>query len=141
MLITQEEYDNLSPITKELHDYLLKWKPKKYNELAKENKLLPYLLDEGKKLDKLVEDQLDYLGIAGAKQLAREEIYEDLPEGTDDDPDGTAAHETALHEMWEIFRTEMAELRQRILAEKKEKRNAQRRKRYAERRQKNTGDI
>lgn len=76
--ITTEQYCSLNPMAKELHDYWMKFKPEMYNELANSGKLYQLILTEGNRLDQIVIDNLQTLGEAGAKELARAEIYDEM---------------------------------------------------------------
>ena len=76
--ITTEQYYSLNPMAKELHDYWMKFKPEMYNELANSGKLYQLILTEGNRLDQIVIDNLQTLGEAGAKELARAEIYDEM---------------------------------------------------------------
>lgn len=76
--ITNDQYCSLNPMAKELHDYWMKFKPEMYNELANSGKLWSLLQTEGNRLDQIVIDNLQTLGEAGAKELARAEIYDEM---------------------------------------------------------------
>ena len=78
MLITKEQYYSLNPMGQELHDYWMKFKPKMYKELASEGKLWSLVKKKGDYLDEIVTENLQALGIAGAKELARAEIYDEM---------------------------------------------------------------
>ena len=78
MRITKEQYWNLNPMAKELHDYWMKFKPKMYKELADSKELLPLILREGERLDEMVIELTPQIGLAGAKEVARAEIYDEM---------------------------------------------------------------
>lgn len=78
MRITKEQYWNLNPMAKELHDYWMKFKPKMYKELADSGELLPLILMEGERLDEMVIELTPQIGLAGAKEVARAEIYDEM---------------------------------------------------------------
>ena len=81
MLITKEQYSNLSPMGVELHRYWMNFKPKMYREMAAAGTLWPTLLSEDRRLDEMVLN-LMYSGLAvdQAVEVARAEIYGDLTE-------------------------------------------------------------
>ena len=78
--LTKEQYIHLNPMAMELHDYWMNFKPEMYNELADSGKLWPLLKSEGDRLDEIVIENMHTLGIAGAKELARAEIYDEMME-------------------------------------------------------------
>ena len=78
MRITKEQYWNLNPMAKELHDYWMRFKPTMYNELADSKELLPLILREGERLNDMVIELTPQLGLAGAKEVARAEIYDEM---------------------------------------------------------------
>ena len=76
--ITVEQYSLLTPMGKERHDYWMKFKPKMYNELADKGTLLKLLNSEGDRLTDLVIELTHPLGLAGAMEVARSEIYDEM---------------------------------------------------------------
>ena len=102
MLITDEQYWSLNPMAKELHDYWMNFKPKMYNELADSGKLSSLIQSEGDRLNEMVIELTPQIGIAGAKEIAREEIYgEDEP--TEEDPEEETEQDRESREMWETY--------------------------------------
>ena len=81
MLITQSQYNSLSPMGVELHRYWMNFQPKMYQEMAESGTLWPTLESEDKRLDEMVID-LIHSGLAEdqAKEIARAEIYGELTE-------------------------------------------------------------
>lgn len=81
MLITQSQYNSLSPMGVELHRYWMNFKPKMYQEMAEAGTLWQILESEDRRLDEMVID-LIHNGLAEdqAKEIARAEIYGDLTE-------------------------------------------------------------
>ena len=81
MLITKEQYWQLSPMGVELHDYWMKWKPEMYQEMATAGTLWPTLESEDRRLDEMVIDLIHSgLAVNQAKEVARAEIYGELTE-------------------------------------------------------------
>lgn len=78
MLITKEQYSSLTPIGKELHDYWMNYKPKMYKELAQMGSLWSLIEQQDKELDDMILQLIPQLGIAGAMEVARAEIYETM---------------------------------------------------------------
>lgn len=78
MLITKEQYSSLTPIGKELHDYWMKFKPEMYKELAQMGSLWSLIEQQDKELDDMILQLIPQLGIAGAMEVARAEIYETM---------------------------------------------------------------
>lgn len=76
--ITVEQYQFLTPMGREMHDYWMKYKKEMYNELADSGKLLPLLESEGNRLEDMIDDLIPQIGIAGAKEMARAEIYDEM---------------------------------------------------------------
>ena len=76
--ITVEQYQHLTPMGKELHDYWRKFKKKMYKEMADEGTLLPMLISEGERLSDLVTELTPQIGLAGAEEMARSEIYDEM---------------------------------------------------------------
>ena len=76
--ITTEQYYSLTPIGKELHDYWMNFKPKMYKELADSGKLWPLIKSEGDRLNEMVIELTPQIGLAGAKEMARAEIYDEM---------------------------------------------------------------
>ncbi len=76
--ITVEQYSLLTPMGKELHDYWRKFKKKMYKEMADEGTLLPLLISEGERLSDLVTELTPQIGLAGAEEMARSEIYDEM---------------------------------------------------------------
>ena len=78
MRITNEEYWNLTPMGRELHDYWMNYKTEMYNNLANSGDLLPILQSRGEWLHEIVVENLQTLGVAGAKEVARSMIYDEM---------------------------------------------------------------
>lgn len=78
MRITKQEYARLNPMATELHDYWMNYKPEMYKRLADSGELLPLIQREGDRLNEMVIENLQALGIAGAMELARAEIYDEM---------------------------------------------------------------
>ena len=78
MLITKEQYWNLTPIGRELHDHWMKSKPKMYEELAQTGNLWNLIEKKDQELDDMILELIPSLGIAGAMEMARAEIYETM---------------------------------------------------------------
>ncbi len=76
--ITVEQYSLLTPMGRELHDYWRKFKKKMYKEMADEGTLLKLLNSEGDRLTDLVIELTHPLGLAGAMEVARSEIYDEM---------------------------------------------------------------
>ena len=100
MRITKDQYWSLNPMTKELHDYWMNFKPKMYKELADSKELLPLILREGERLNDMVIELTPQLGLAGAKEVARAEIYDETEE-TEEDPEEETEQDRWNREMWE----------------------------------------
>ena len=81
MLITKAQYNSLSWIGQEMHDYWMKWKPEMYKEMAEAGTLWEVLQSEDNRLFEMVID-LIHSGLAEdqAKEVARAEIYGELTE-------------------------------------------------------------
>lgn len=78
MLITKEQYSSLTPIGKELHDYWMNYKPKMYKELAQMGSLWELIEQKDRSLDDMICELIPQIGIAGAMEMARAEIYEEM---------------------------------------------------------------
>ena len=101
-LITKEQYNRLSFIGKEMHDYWMKWKPEMYQEMAEAGTLWEVLQSEDRRLDEMVID-LIHSGLAEdqAKEVARAEIYDQTEDETDEIEETEADRRS--QEMWELF--------------------------------------
>jgi hypothetical protein len=77
MLITKDQYWSLTPMGRELHDFWMNHKPKMYEELHRNGSLWRILDSESQRLHEMVLDLIPTLGIAGAKEVARAEIYDE----------------------------------------------------------------
>ena len=102
MRITKAQYGSLNPMAKELHDYWMRFKPTMYNELADSKELLPLILREGERLNDMVIELTPQLGLAGAKEVARAEIYDETEE-TEEDPEEETEQDRWNREMWENY--------------------------------------
>ena len=81
MLITKEQYSNLSPMGVELHQYWMNFKPKMYKEMAAAGTLWETLLSEDRRLDEMVISLIhNGLEVDQAVEVARAEIYGELTE-------------------------------------------------------------
>ena len=78
MRITKDQYWSLNPMAKELHDYWMNFKPKMYKELADSGNLLDLIQREGDRLNEMVIELTPQIGLAGAKEVARAEIYDEM---------------------------------------------------------------
>ena len=79
MLITMEQYDQLSPIGREIHKYWMNHQPKMYKEMAKNGTLWEVLHSEDLRLDEMIIDLMQN-GLAEdqAKEIARAEFIEEM---------------------------------------------------------------
>ena len=82
MLITQAQYNSLSFIGKEMHDYWMKWKPEMYQEMAQAGTLWEVLQSEDNRLYEMGADLVSVQGMAPdmAMEVVRAEIYGELTE-------------------------------------------------------------
>ena len=79
MLITQAQYNSLSPMGVELHRYWMNFKPKMYREMAEAGTLWPTLESEDNRLDEMVISLIHSgLAVDQAKEIARAEIYDEM---------------------------------------------------------------
>ena len=78
MLITEDQYWSLTPMGRELHDYWMNHKTAMYQDLHRSGKLWEMLDRESQRLHPMVIDLMPELGIAGAKEVARAEIYDEM---------------------------------------------------------------
>ena len=79
MLITKEQYSNLSPMGVELHQYWMNFKPKMYQEMAAAGTLWETLLSEDRRLDEMVIELIhNGLAVDQAVEVARAEIYDEM---------------------------------------------------------------
>ena len=76
--LTKEQYISLNPMAMELHNYWRDYKPKMYKELADSEKLWPLIKSEGDRLNEMVIELTPQIGLAGAKEMARAEIYDEM---------------------------------------------------------------
>lgn len=100
MRITKDQYWSLNPMAKELHDYWMNFKPKMYKELADSGNLLDLIQREGDRLNEMVIELTPHIGLAGAKEVARAEIYDETEE-TEEDPEEETEQDRWNREMWE----------------------------------------
>ena len=79
MLITEQQYNSLSPIGREIHRYWKDFKPQMYQEMHREGTLWETLSSEDKRLDEMIIDLMQQ-GLAEdqAKEIARSEIYDEM---------------------------------------------------------------
>ena len=82
MLITQAQYNSLSPMGVELHQYWMNEKPEMYQEMASTGTLWQTLQSEDDRLYEMVANLITVNGMSEdmAKEVARAEIYGDLTE-------------------------------------------------------------
>ena len=92
--LTREQYIHLNPMAMELHDYWMNYKPEMYNELADSGKLWPLLKTEGDRLNEMVIELTPQIGLAGAKEMARAEIYNE---------DEETEQDRRNRELWESY--------------------------------------
>ena len=80
MLITQAQYNSLSPMGVELHRYWMNFKPEMYREMAAAGTLWPTLQSEDNRLYEMVADLITVQGMSEdmAKEVARAEIYDEM---------------------------------------------------------------
>ena len=80
MLITEEQYDSLTPIGREIHAYWMKFKPQMYREMHREGTLWEVLSKEDKRLDEMIIELISVNGLAvdQAMEIARAEIYDEM---------------------------------------------------------------
>ena len=78
MLITKDQYWGLTPIGRELHDYWQHHKPEMYRELHQDGALWRLIESKDKELDEMIIELTPSLGIAGAMEVARSEIYDEM---------------------------------------------------------------
>ena len=72
------QYDLLSPIGKELHDYWMKFKPEMYRQMEKDGTLWEVLMSEDERLDDMVLSLIhNGMTVEQALEVARAEIYEE----------------------------------------------------------------
>ena len=78
MAVKMTQYDLMSPIGRELHDYWKKFKPEMYRQMEKEGTLWEVLMSEDVRLDDMVLS-LIHIGmtVEQALEVARAEIYEE----------------------------------------------------------------
>ena len=76
MLITDKQYWDLTPMGRELHDHWMNNKPKMYQELHQNGTLWKILDSESQRLDEMVIELTQQIGLAGAMEMARAEILE-----------------------------------------------------------------
>ena len=101
--LTKEQYNSLNPMAMELHDYWMNYKPEMYNELADSGKLWPRLKTEGDRLNEMVIELTPQIGLAGAKEMARAEIYNGDEETTDSDEYEETEQDRRNRELWESY--------------------------------------
>ena len=101
--VTREQYIHLNPMAMELHDYWMNYKPEMYNELADSGKLWPLLKTEGDRLNEMVIELTPQIGLAGAKEMARAEIYNEDEETTDSDEYEETEQDRRNRELWESY--------------------------------------
>ena len=92
--LTREQYIHLNTMAMELHDYWMNYKPEMYNELADSGKLWPLLKTEGDRLNEMVIELTPQIGLAGAKEMARDEIYNE---------DEEIEQDRRNRELWESY--------------------------------------
>ena len=82
MLISKDQYNSLSFIGREMHDYWMKWKPEMYKEMAEAGTLWPTLQSEDNRLYEMGADLVSVQGMAPdmAMEVVRAEIYGELTE-------------------------------------------------------------
>ncbi|MGN0651504.1 MAG: hypothetical protein ACI4KN_00755 [Gemmiger sp.] len=76
--LTAEQYNSLNPMALELHEYWRKYKPQMYKEMVQEGVLYDLVTREGDRLNEMVIQLTPTLGLAGAKEVARAEIYDEM---------------------------------------------------------------
>jgi hypothetical protein len=80
MLITKEQYNSLTKIGREIHEYWMKWKPKMYREMAQAGTLWETLKHEDERLDEMACDLITVKGLSEnmAMEIVRAEIYDEM---------------------------------------------------------------
>ena len=80
MLITEEQYNSLTPIGREIHKYWKDHKPQMYQEMHKEGTLWETLSSEDKRLDEMALQLITEQGLAvdQAMEIVRAEIYDEM---------------------------------------------------------------
>ena len=80
MLITEKQYDSLTPIGREIHKYWKDFKPKMYQEMYKDGTLWETLSSEDKRLDEMMCAMVAEQGLAvdQAMEIVRAEIYDKM---------------------------------------------------------------
>lgn len=77
MAVKMTQYDLMSPIGRELHDYWKKFKPEMYRQMEKEGTLWEVLMSEDERLDDMVLSLIhNGMTVEQALEVARAEIYE-----------------------------------------------------------------
>ena len=102
MGLTKEQYNSLNPMATELHDYWMKFKPKMYKEMVESGVLWDLVQREGNRLNDMVIELTPKIGLAGAKEVARAEIYDETDEPMEEDPDEMTEQDKRNQELWEL---------------------------------------
>ena len=121
MKINKSDYHSLNPMAKELHDYWMNFKPKMYKELADRGNLLELVQREGNRLNEMVIELTPQIGLAGAKEVARAEIYDETDEETEEEQEEMTEQDKRNAEMWEAYVQTMEELREMERMEQRRK--------------------
>ena len=75
MLITQEQYNSLSFVGREIHEYWMKWKPEMYKEMYKAGTLWQILSEEDERLFEMGADM-----VSGPARLSPDQAMEIIRE-------------------------------------------------------------
>lgn len=80
MLITQEQYNSLTFVGREIHEYWMKWKPEMYKQMHKEGTLWETLKSEDERLFEMGANLVSVQGMAPdmAMEVVRSEIYDEM---------------------------------------------------------------
>ena len=77
--LTEEQYDSLPGMGREIHSYWRNYKKKLYKDMADSGELYPYLMKEGERLEEMVISLMQNgMDQAGALEVARAEYNEDM---------------------------------------------------------------
>ena len=80
MLITQEQYNSLTFVGREIHEYWMKWKPEMYKQMHSEGTLWETLQREDERLFEMGANLVSVQGMAPdmAMEVVRSEIYDEM---------------------------------------------------------------
>ena len=103
MLITEKQYNHLSNIGREIHEYWMKYKPTMYQEMHEAGTLWEIISSEDNRLLEMMCSLITEQGLAEdqAWEIIRAEIYVD-PEEIEEELEETE-QDRRSQEMWELF--------------------------------------